>query len=117
MRGGAEKVLVIKIDLNKSRVLQITSGEAQRAETSALMLQASLFQVEHSHFQLSHSAFGVKLNGLVSPGFLLVSPSASQCSGVTLTPWFYAQGRLGHHQIQAPSSHGKLKKFSAWRDT
>lgn len=48
-RGGAEKVFVTKIDLNKSKVLQITSGEAQRAETSALVLQASLFQEEHSH--------------------------------------------------------------------
>lgn len=117
MRGGAEKVLVRKIDFNKSTVLHITSGEAQRAGTSALMLQASLSQEEHSCFQLSHSTFGVKSNGLVSPGFLPVSPSVSQCSGVMLTPWFFAQERLGHYQIQAPSSHGKLEKFSAQRDT
>lgn len=81
------------------------------------MLQASLFQEEHPRFQLSHSAFGMKANGLVSPGFLPVSPSVSQCSGVTLNPWFCAQERLGHNQIQAPSSHGKLEEFSARRDT
>lgn len=47
MRGDAEKVLVRKTDLNKCRVLQITSGEAQRAETSALVLRC-LFQEEHT---------------------------------------------------------------------
>lgn len=42
-------------------------------------------------------------------GYSRIPASVSQCSGVTLTPWFNAQERLGHNQIQALSSHGKLR--------
>lgn len=102
-----QKRYLLETDLNKSKVLQITSGEAQRAETSALVRQASLFQLE-----LTLPAEPLCLWHEVKWfGFSRIPAILSQCSGVTLTPWFYAQERLGHNQIQAPAP------MESWRSS